>query len=177
LWGELKPEEGEFQRVLWEVVYSIYFFEEENESEDESEEEEVAKPAPTDGLQTPSGLETPSGAWHQKPLMLQGLYIRSCSTAIPGGQEAAGCRQDCGGSGQCGGDRWAPGVGCHRCVPGFGFGLGPFESRINFKFLILRDGLGCQAGARALGLVCGTVSSWGADVRPVLDGRIGYPSL
>lgn len=55
--------------------------------------------------------------------------------------------------------------------------VGPFESRINFKFLILRDGLGCQAGARALGLVCGTVSSWGADVRPVLDGRIGYPSL
>ncbi|KAF9462711.1 DUF382-domain-containing protein [Collybia nuda] len=44
LWGELEPEEEE----------------EESESEEESDEEEV-EPAPTDGLQTPSGLETPSG--------------------------------------------------------------------------------------------------------------------
>ncbi|KAF5344154.1 hypothetical protein D9758_008882 [Tetrapyrgos nigripes] len=44
LWGELEPEEEE----------------EESESEEESEEEET-EPAPTDGLQTPSGLETPSG--------------------------------------------------------------------------------------------------------------------
>jgi splicing factor 3B subunit 2 len=35
--------------------------EEESESESESEEDEAAEPAPTDGLQTPSGLETPSG--------------------------------------------------------------------------------------------------------------------
>ncbi|KAG7096869.1 hypothetical protein E1B28_004276 [Marasmius oreades] len=44
LWGELEPEEEE----------------EESESEEESEEEEV-EPAPIDGVQTPSGLETPSG--------------------------------------------------------------------------------------------------------------------
>ncbi|TCD70283.1 hypothetical protein EIP91_004184 [Steccherinum ochraceum] len=44
-WGELEPEEEES----------------ESESEEESEEEEVAEPAPSDGLQTPSGLETPSG--------------------------------------------------------------------------------------------------------------------
>ncbi|PPQ99217.1 hypothetical protein CVT24_009236 [Panaeolus cyanescens] len=46
LWGELEPEEEE---------------EEEEESEEESEDEEEAEPAPTDGMQTPSGLETPSG--------------------------------------------------------------------------------------------------------------------
>jgi len=46
LWGELEPEEEE----------------EEEESEAESdEEEETREPAPSDGLQTPSGLETPSG--------------------------------------------------------------------------------------------------------------------
>ena len=45
-WGELEPEEEE---------------EEEEESEEESEEEEEQQPAPTDGMQTPSGLETPSG--------------------------------------------------------------------------------------------------------------------
>ncbi|KAF9268053.1 DUF382-domain-containing protein [Marasmius fiardii PR-910] len=44
LWGELEPEEEE----------------EESESEEESEEED-AEPAPVDGTQTPSGLETPSG--------------------------------------------------------------------------------------------------------------------
>ncbi|KAI0034525.1 hypothetical protein K488DRAFT_45312 [Vararia minispora EC-137] len=47
LWGELEPEE-----------------EEEEESEEESEEEEEepsAEPTPMDGVQTPSGLETPSG--------------------------------------------------------------------------------------------------------------------
>ncbi|CAA7271100.1 unnamed protein product [Cyclocybe aegerita] len=44
-WGELEPEEEE---------------EEEEESESEEEEEED-QPAPTDGTQTPSGLETPSG--------------------------------------------------------------------------------------------------------------------
>ncbi len=46
LWGELEPEEEE---------------EEEEESSDESEEEEEQTPAPADGVQTPSGLETPSG--------------------------------------------------------------------------------------------------------------------
>jgi len=46
LWGELEPEEEE---------------EEEEESEAESDEEETREPAPSDGLQTPSGLETPSG--------------------------------------------------------------------------------------------------------------------
>ena len=35
--------------------------EEEEESEAESDEEESREPAPSDGLQTPSGLETPSG--------------------------------------------------------------------------------------------------------------------
>ncbi|KAF8735527.1 hypothetical protein AX14_001898 [Amanita brunnescens Koide BX004] len=43
-WGELEPEEEE----------------EEEESESE-EEEEIAEPTPTDGTQTPSGMETPSG--------------------------------------------------------------------------------------------------------------------
>ncbi|TDL27333.1 DUF382-domain-containing protein [Rickenella mellea] len=46
VWGELEPEEEE---------------EEEDESEEESDDEEPAEPAPTDGVQTPSGLETPSG--------------------------------------------------------------------------------------------------------------------
>jgi len=45
LWGELEPEE-----------------EDEEESEDEEEdEEEATETAPSDGLQTPSGVETPSG--------------------------------------------------------------------------------------------------------------------
>jgi hypothetical protein len=46
LWGELEPEEEE---------------EEEEEDDEEEDEEEEAEPAPTDGMQTPSGLETPSG--------------------------------------------------------------------------------------------------------------------
>ncbi|KZP18309.1 DUF382-domain-containing protein [Athelia psychrophila] len=46
LWGELEPEEEE---------------EEESEEESEDEEDEDATPAPADGLQTPSGLATPSG--------------------------------------------------------------------------------------------------------------------
>jgi len=45
-WGELEPEEEE----------------ESEESEEESEDEDAeSAPAPTDGMQTPSGLETPSG--------------------------------------------------------------------------------------------------------------------
>ena len=35
--------------------------ESEEEEEEEEEETEVAEPAPTDGLQTPSGMATPSG--------------------------------------------------------------------------------------------------------------------
>ncbi|KAK0196459.1 DUF382-domain-containing protein [Armillaria mellea] len=50
-WGELEPEEGEWFRISQE---------ESEESEDESEEEE-AELTPADGLQTPSGTETPSG--------------------------------------------------------------------------------------------------------------------
>jgi splicing factor 3B subunit 2 len=48
--------------------------EEEEESEEESEEEEVPEPAPTDGLQTPSGMETPSG-------------LASIVSTVPGGLE------------------------------------------------------------------------------------------
>lgn len=40
---------------------AIFTAEEESEEESEEEEEEEVEPAPTDGLQTPSGMETPSG--------------------------------------------------------------------------------------------------------------------
>ncbi|KAK0496742.1 hypothetical protein EDD18DRAFT_1309277 [Armillaria luteobubalina] len=61
-WGELEPEEGKwFQNSCIPLIYNYASTEEESEeSEDESEEEE-AEPTPADGLQTPSGTETPSG--------------------------------------------------------------------------------------------------------------------
>ena len=64
-WGELEPEEGMCAAVVFRSRHSNFprdaTEESESESESEEEEEEVAEPAPSDGLQTPSGLETPSG--------------------------------------------------------------------------------------------------------------------
>ena len=63
-WGELEPEEGTLTACLFRYGSANLFCcaeEEEEESEEEEEEEEEAMPAPSDGLQTPSGLETPSG--------------------------------------------------------------------------------------------------------------------
>jgi splicing factor 3B subunit 2 len=51
-----------FQQISKALLANIPIEEEEEEeSEAESDEEETREPAPSDGLQTPSGLETPSG--------------------------------------------------------------------------------------------------------------------
>lgn len=43
------------------VTYFCQIDDDEDESDEESEDEDDETPAPTDGMQTPSGLETPSG--------------------------------------------------------------------------------------------------------------------
>lgn len=50
-----------FQHIFFVLANIPIEEEEEEESEAESDEEESREPAPSDGLQTPSGLETPSG--------------------------------------------------------------------------------------------------------------------
>lgn len=66
IWGELEPEEGLSSfppRRVCLLLTTVHPTEEEEdeESEEESDDNEAAEPAPTDGMQTPSGLETPSG--------------------------------------------------------------------------------------------------------------------
>lgn len=82
LWGEIEHvEEGMFGSSLHNAEYSQAVIESEEESEEEEEEEEEEKEAekpagnvPADGLETPSGLATPSG-------------YNSVVSTVPGGLE------------------------------------------------------------------------------------------